>query len=130
MSRIQKIAAEWHKQRTLLSPYDGNDEAMEEAAFELADAMAAELDPTEIDEAFVIASGFTNTGTPSWPVFQSLPSMAGGPVCAIRWQPYSGCDGWSVGYVGEWALVPPRETRGQLRHLAAALQIELKEGAR
>jgi hypothetical protein len=81
-------------------------------------------DESPIDEAYIASVGWAEIeGRDTWKTYVSPKSMLAGPVVHITWEPYSGCDGWFVG--GE--LIPPIETRGQLRMLCRALSISLTE---
>ena len=46
--------------------------------------------------------------------------VGGGPIATLHYDPLGGCDGWSIGN----EIIPPMETRGQLRRLIAALKGE------
>lgn len=54
-------------------------------------------------------------------------SDVAGPVCYLEWDEDMGCDGWRVSNrVGQGVLIPPCDTRGQVRRLAFAFGINLR----
>ena len=46
---------------------------------------------------------------------------AGGPVCHVEYDSLGGCDGWTI----DDTLIPPMNTRAEVRALCAALKIPL-----
>lgn len=108
-----------------------NDEAKVIAAY-LHEHLAE--DAAEVTQDTVASWGWAAASLKmkDWPIWLSPSSTRSGPVCAIRWEPLNGCDGWAIinrEDFSRWAdtLIPPPESVGQLRRLCAALGIKLEE---
>ena len=92
----------------LCNAVDADRELLSEAF--IAEHMADDAEPVTED-------WFRSTYGNMW---VGIEPVGGGPIVTLYYDPLGGCDGWSIGK----EMIPPMETRGQLRRLIAALKGE------